>query len=84
MTHFGFSDVFTLGHRADSSLNEVARAAQNRVGNNVATTFPGIYLDDRNNGLTKIGDDNTIAGVGSLTVDGGTTLDLTGCAPRAA
>ena len=43
----------------------------------MATTFNGIYLDDRNNGLTDIGDDGAVAGVGSLTVNGGDTLDLT-------
>ena len=44
----------------------------------MATTFNGIYLDDRNNGLTDIGDDGAVCkGVGSLTVNGGNTLDLT-------
>ena len=44
----------------------------------MATTFTGVRLEDKDNGLTKIGDDNVGGfGVGSLTVNGGDTLDLT-------
>jgi serralysin len=44
----------------------------------MAITFNGVRLEDKDNGLTRIGDDNVGGvGVGSLTVDGGDILDLT-------